>query len=63
MRGHGQSDYPENPAAYSEALTVADIAALLDAVGAEKAMVGGLSLGGYMSLAFYRAILSGCARC
>jgi len=55
MRGHGQSDYPENPAAYSEALTVADIAALLDAVGAEKAVVGGLSLGGYMSLAFYRS--------
>jgi pimeloyl-ACP methyl ester carboxylesterase len=54
MRGHGQSDYPADAAAYSEALTVADIAALLDAVGAEKAIVGGLSLGGYMSLAFYR---------
>jgi pimeloyl-ACP methyl ester carboxylesterase len=55
MRGHGQSDYPDDPAAYSEALTVADIAALLDAVGAERAIIGGLSLGGYMSLAFYRA--------
>jgi pimeloyl-ACP methyl ester carboxylesterase len=55
MRGHGRSDYPDDPAAYGEALTVADIAALLDAVGADKAIVGGLSLGGYMSLAFYRA--------
>jgi pimeloyl-ACP methyl ester carboxylesterase len=55
MRGHGQSDYPDDPVAYSEALTVADIAALLDAVGADKAIVGGLSLGGYMSLAFHRA--------
>ena len=55
MRGHGQSDYPDDPALYSEALTVGDIAALLDAVGARKAIVGGLSLGGYMSLAFYRA--------
>jgi len=55
MRGHGQSDYPEDGAAYSEALTVADMAALLDTVGADKAIVGGLSLGGYMSLAFYRA--------
>lgn len=55
MRGHGQSDYPEDPASYSEALTVADIAALLDVVGAGKAIVGGLSLGGYMSLAFYRS--------
>jgi pimeloyl-ACP methyl ester carboxylesterase len=55
MRGHGQSDYPCDPSAYSEALTVADMAALLDAIGAERAIVGGLSLGGYMSLAFYRA--------
>ena len=55
MRGHGQSDYPEDPKAYSEALTVGDIAALLDEVGAKRAIVGGLSLGGYMSLAFYRA--------
>ncbi len=55
MRGHGQSDYPADPAAYSEALTVADIAALLNEVGAARAIVGGLSLGGYMSLAFYRA--------
>src|SRR4030081_252019 len=55
MRGHGQSDYPDNPAAYSEALTVADMAALLDKIGASSAIIGGLSLGGYMSLAFYRA--------
>src|SRR5207244_11995514 len=55
MRGHGQSDYPDDPRAYSEALTVADMAALLDEVGATSAIVGGLSLGGYMSLAFYRA--------
>ena len=55
MRGHGQSDYPDDPSAYSEALTVADMAALLDAIGAQTAIVGGLSLGGYMSLAFHRA--------
>jgi pimeloyl-ACP methyl ester carboxylesterase len=54
MRGHGRSDYPADPAAYSEAATVADMAALLDAVGAETAVIGGLSLGGYMSLAFHR---------
>jgi pimeloyl-ACP methyl ester carboxylesterase len=55
MRGHGQSDYPDDPHAYSEALTIGDMAAILDAVGAEHAIIGGLSLGGYMSLAFYRA--------
>lgn len=52
MRGHGATDYPADPAAYSEPATVADMAALLDAAVAEKAIVGGLSLGGYMSLAF-----------
>jgi len=55
MRGHGLSDYPVNPAAYSEAATVADMAALLDAVDAPSGIVGGLSLGGYMSLAFHKA--------
>jgi pimeloyl-ACP methyl ester carboxylesterase len=55
MRGHGQSDYPDDAAAYSEALTVADMTALLDKIGADRAIIGGLSLGGYMSLAFYRA--------
>jgi pimeloyl-ACP methyl ester carboxylesterase len=54
MRGHGRSDYPADPAAYSEDATVADMAALLDAAGAQSAVIGGLSLGGYMSLAFHR---------
>lgn len=55
MRGHGQSDYPDDLSQYSEEETVADMAALLDAVGAKTAIIGGLSLGGYMSLAFHRA--------
>lgn len=55
MRGHGRTDYPEDPAAYSEAATVEDMAAVLDACDAPSAYVGGLSLGGYMSLAFYCA--------
>ncbi len=53
MRGHGESDYPKDPELYSEGLTVGDMRALLDVVGADKAIVGGLSLGGYMSLAFH----------
>ena len=52
FRGHGQSDYPKDGALYSEELTVDDMQALLDTVGARKAIVAGLSLGGYMSLAF-----------
>ena len=55
MRGHGKTDYPEDQAAYTEAETVADMAAILDAVGAKQAIIGGLSLGGYMTLAFQLA--------
>src|SRR5215472_8235158 len=51
MRGHGQSDYPDALSEYSEEATVADMAGLLDQVGVKDAIVGGLSLGGYMSLA------------
>lgn len=56
MRGHGRSAYPEDQSAYSEKHTVTDMAALLDQVAGSQnsAIVGGLSLGGYMSLAFYR---------
>ncbi len=55
MRGHGESDSPEEQEQYSEAATVADMAAILDACGVERAVIGGLSLGGYMSLAFHLA--------
>jgi pimeloyl-ACP methyl ester carboxylesterase len=55
MRGHGESDCPDDTSAYSEALTVEDMAALLRCCGIERAVIGGLSLGGYMSLAFHLA--------
>jgi len=55
MRGHGQSGDPRNPALYSQALTVDDMAAVLDASGEDRAIIGGLSLGGAMSLAFHLA--------
>ncbi len=55
MRGHGQTKGPDEQSGHSEAETVADMVALLDARGIDEAVVGGLSLGGYMSLAFYNA--------
>jgi pimeloyl-ACP methyl ester carboxylesterase len=55
MCGHGQSGDPSDPALYSHALTVGDMAAVLDACGIERAIIGGLSLGGVMSLAFHLA--------
>ena len=53
IRGHGRSDSPTDPALYSEALTLGDMTAILDEVGAATATIGGLSLGGYLSLAFH----------
>lgn len=52
MRGHGKTDSPDDQAAYSEEASVDDMAAILDECGVEQAVIGGLSLGGYMSLAF-----------
>jgi pimeloyl-ACP methyl ester carboxylesterase len=55
MRGHDRSDSPEDLALYSHELTIGDMAAVLDACGARRAVIGGLSLGGFMSLAFHLA--------
>lgn len=52
MRGHGQSSSPEDVSLYSAALTVGDMQALLDAAGAESAVIAGMSLGGFMSLSY-----------
>src|SRR5262249_41920426 len=55
MRGHGQTESPDDPSQYSGPLTVADMRELLRDRGVTRAVIGGLSLGGYMSLALYRA--------
>ncbi len=52
MRGHGRTDSPEDESLYSEAHTVEDMAAILRECGIDRAVIGGLSLGGYMSMAF-----------
>jgi len=52
MRGHGKSDSPDDPSLYSAELTIVDMQAILDQCNVDRAVVGGLSLGGYMSLAF-----------
>lgn len=52
MRGHGGTDSPPTAAGYSETLTVEDMAALLRHLDATPAVIGGLSLGGYLSLEF-----------
>lgn len=53
LRGHGQSDSPPSDDQYAEPIVVDDMAALLDHCGVERAVIGGLSLGGYLSLGFW----------
>ncbi len=53
QRGHGSSDAPDDIDRYSEQISVADMVAILDAAGADRAVLGGMSLGGYLSLAFH----------
>lgn len=48
LRGFGESA----PAPFSIADLADDVAALLDVLGLERAAVGGLSMGGYVALAF-----------
>jgi pimeloyl-ACP methyl ester carboxylesterase len=60
MRGHGKSDSPDDPSLYSEHHTVEDMTAILDECGVSSAIIGGLSLGGYMTLAFHLAYPERC---
>lgn len=53
LRGHGESGTPDDPAQYSHELMLGDMLALLEHVGADKAVLVGHSLGGFGSLRFY----------
>jgi len=52
LRGHGESSVADGPATMEE--MAEDVAALLDELGVGRAVVGGLSMGGYVTLAFCR---------
>jgi 3-oxoadipate enol-lactonase len=52
LRGHGESGLVSEPATMEE--MARDVAALLDELRIDHATLGGLSMGGYVTLAFYR---------
>ncbi len=52
LRGHGLSDAPQG--LYSMEQHADDLAALLNQLGVQKAIVAGLSMGGYVAFAFWR---------
>jgi pimeloyl-ACP methyl ester carboxylesterase len=54
MRGHARSESPADLGLYTQDQVVEDVRAIMDAAGAERAVVGGHSLGGYTSLRFYQ---------
>lgn len=49
-RGYPPSDVPEAPGSYSQARAADDILAVVDHLGAEKAHIVGLSMGGFATL-------------
>ncbi len=51
-RGHARSDAPDEAAAYTPAVFVADVGRVLDQAGAARAIVGGLSMGAGIALRF-----------
>lgn len=51
-RGYAPSDVPEQASSYSQARAADDIKAVLDAAGADKAHIVGLSMGGFATLHF-----------
>lgn len=52
LRGFGRSDAPEG--VYTMDMQAQDLCALLDELRVERAVVCGLSMGGYIALAFWR---------
>ncbi len=53
-RGHARSEAPDDPERYDARALVADALAVLEAEGAERAVVGGLSMGAAVALALAR---------
>jgi 3-oxoadipate enol-lactonase len=52
LRGHGESE--SSTGASTMRLMAQDVAALMDELKVERAVVGGLSMGGYVTLAFHQ---------
>jgi pimeloyl-ACP methyl ester carboxylesterase len=52
LRGHGESSATQETATMDE--MAQDVAALLDELEIKRVVMGGLSMGGYVALAFYR---------
>lgn len=52
LRGHGETEAPAGP--YTMELMADDLKGLLDHLNIDQAVIGGFSMGGYITFAFYR---------
>ncbi len=52
LRGFGETDSSDGPATMDQ--MAQDVAQLLDHLEIQRAVIGGLSMGGYVALAFYK---------
>jgi len=52
LRGHGESE--SSTGASTMKLMAQDVASLMDELRIDRAVIGGLSMGGYVTLAFYQ---------
>ncbi len=51
-RGHGRSEIPDDPGAYSQEVMINDLGAVMDALGVGQAILGGHSMGAGVALNF-----------
>ncbi len=54
LTGFGESDAPADRSSYSVDTYADELRALLDELQVDRAVIGGLSMGGYVALAFWR---------
>lgn len=61
LKGFGDSEAPEGEAAYSMDAYADDVKALADELGIDRFVLAGLSMGGYIALAYMRKYTDGVA--
>jgi pimeloyl-ACP methyl ester carboxylesterase len=62
-RGHGFSEVPDRPEAYSQEIMVQDLRGIMDALAIDRAIIGGHSMGSNVALNFAISYPERCLAC